>query len=208
MSAPASFPLRPPRPLREAFSVSNSLKIAVYFVCTLFLGALLAPPLFWAGHALGTTWGPLHKLAEFEFRRYFDRAMFVAALALLWPAVHALRVGGWQRSRPGTRPAPVATPRLWLRGRRGAAVAHGSCHVGAGFLHAKAGAGDPVGFAPRLRRQRGGGGLRGGRILSRCAPGAHRANRSAGGCAGVRRRAFCGPALPASTRAGCEHRRG
>ena len=76
--------------------MSNSLKIALYFLGTLFLGALLAPPLFWAGHALGTAWSPLHKLAEFEFRRYFDRAVFVAALVLLWPAVRALRIGGWR----------------------------------------------------------------------------------------------------------------
>ena len=76
--------------------MSNSLKIAAYFLGTLFLGALLAPPLYWAGTALGTAWEPLHKLAEFEFRRYFDRAMFVAALLLLWPAVRALRVGGWR----------------------------------------------------------------------------------------------------------------
>ncbi len=76
--------------------VSNSHKIAVYFLGTLFLGALLAPPLFWTGHALGMAWSPLHKLAEFEFRRYFDRAMLVAALVLLWPAVRALRVGSWR----------------------------------------------------------------------------------------------------------------
>ena len=75
--------------------MSNFLKIAAYFVGTLFLGALLAPPLYWAGHA-AAAWGPLHKLAGFEFRRYFDRAMFVAALVLLWPAVRALRIGGWR----------------------------------------------------------------------------------------------------------------
>ena len=75
--------------------MSNFLKIAAYFVGTLFLGALLAPPLYWAGHA-AAAWGPLHKLAGFEFRRYFDRAMFVAAVVLLWPAVRALRVGGWR----------------------------------------------------------------------------------------------------------------
>ena len=73
----------------------NSLKIAAYFLATLLLGALLAPPLYWAGHA-AAAWGPLHKLGEFEFRRYFDRAVLVAALGLLWPTVRALRVGGWR----------------------------------------------------------------------------------------------------------------
>ncbi len=73
----------------------NALKIAAYFLGTLFLGALLAPPLYWAGHA-AAAWGPLSSLGTYEFRRYFDRAIFVAALLLLWPTVRALRVGGWR----------------------------------------------------------------------------------------------------------------
>lgn len=105
--------------------VSNFLKIALYFVATLFLGALLAPPLYWAGQALGTAWSPLHKLAELEYRRYFDRAMFVTALALLWPAVRALRIGGWhelglERDPHGWRHLAfgfvVAGGLLWLMG--------------------------------------------------------------------------------------------
>ncbi len=105
--------------------MSNFLKIALYFVATLFLGALLAPPLYWAGQALGTAWSPLHKLAELEYRRYFDRAMFVTALALLWPAVRALRIGGWhelglERDPHGWRHLAfgfvVAGGLLWLMG--------------------------------------------------------------------------------------------
>ena len=76
--------------------VSSFLKILAYFVGTLFLGALLAPPLYWAGHALAGAWSPARWLGETEFQRFFDRAMFLAALLLLPLAVHALSIGGWR----------------------------------------------------------------------------------------------------------------
>lgn len=76
--------------------MSNLLKIALYFAGTLFLGALLAPPLFWGGHALGGMFSPLGWLRATDFQRYFDRSMFLAALLLLWPTVRALRIGGWR----------------------------------------------------------------------------------------------------------------
>ena len=87
--------------------MSSLLKIAAYFAGTLLLGALLAPPLFWAGHAAGARVHSLHWLAATDFQRYFDRAMFLAALLLLWPAVRALHVGGVRDLglRPDPRPA-------------------------------------------------------------------------------------------------------
>lgn len=105
--------------------MSSSLKILAYFLGTLFLGAALAPPLFWAGHALGGAWQPAHWLAETDFRRFFDRAMFLAALLLLPLVVRALRIGGWRDL--GLRPDQSAWPHavfgfaaagglLWLLG--------------------------------------------------------------------------------------------
>ena len=84
--------------------MSSLLKIAAYFVGTLLLGALLAPPLFWAGHALGVRVSSLRWLATTDFQRYFDRAMFLAALLLLWPAVRALHIHGVRDL--GLRPDP------------------------------------------------------------------------------------------------------
>ncbi len=75
--------------------MSSLLKIAAYFLATLFLGAVLAPPLFWGGQAVGTAVPTLGWLRETDFQRYFDRAMFVAAVLLLWPTVRALRIGSW-----------------------------------------------------------------------------------------------------------------
>ena len=108
--------------------MSNLLKIALYFAGTLLLGALLAPPLFWAGHALGGAFPALGWLRETDFQRYFDRAMFLAALVLLWPAVRALRIGGWRDL--GLQP----DPRAWQHAAGGFLAAGGLLWLlGAGF---------------------------------------------------------------------------
>jgi CAAX protease family protein len=75
-------------------SLKEIAKILLYLVATVLVGALIAPPMFWAGHALGARFG-IRVLAQSDFGRYFDRAMLVATLALLWPAAAWLRVRGF-----------------------------------------------------------------------------------------------------------------
>ncbi len=99
--------------------VSSLLKIAAYFLATLLLGAILAPPLFWGGHALGGAVSGLALLRETDFQRYFNRAMFLAALLLLWPTVRALRIGSWREL--GLRP----DPRRWQNALFGFVAAGG-----------------------------------------------------------------------------------
>lgn len=68
-------------------------KILFYFVAVITLGALLAPPLYWAGHGLAAR-GIFPSLAEVGLQKFFNRAVLVAALALLWPMVRWLRLEG------------------------------------------------------------------------------------------------------------------
>ena len=70
-------------------------KIIAYFVGVVLLGAVLAPPLYWAGNALAAR-GVLTFLGDVPFQRYFNRAILVAAVLLLWPTVRSLRIGGWR----------------------------------------------------------------------------------------------------------------
>jgi len=91
-------------------------KILAYLAATVLLGALLAPPLFWLGQAVAAR-GVLTFLAETEFQKFFNRAVLVAAIALLWPATRWLRIGGW--SELGLEP----DPRWWRRFLTGFAVA-------------------------------------------------------------------------------------
>ena len=59
------------------------------------LGALLAPPLYWAGQALAAR-GVFPFLGETEFQKFFNRAVLVSAIALVWPMARWLRVDGWR----------------------------------------------------------------------------------------------------------------
>lgn len=68
-------------------------KIIAYFVGVVLLGALLAPPLYWAGNALADR-GVAAFLGEVPFQRYFNRAVLIAAVVLLWPVIRWLRIGG------------------------------------------------------------------------------------------------------------------
>jgi membrane protease YdiL (CAAX protease family) len=94
----------------------NTLKalgqILLYLVGTVLIGALLAPPLFWVAQAAGAQ---IHDealsafLARTDFQRYFDRAVTVSALLLLWPLMRELRIQnfgydlGLVRDRRGPR---------------------------------------------------------------------------------------------------------
>lgn len=80
------------------------LVLLCYFAGTVLLGALLAPWLFelgrgYAAWAATTGYGETFLLGDVarearkaDFQRYFNRAILVAALALLWPAARLLHV--------------------------------------------------------------------------------------------------------------------
>lgn len=71
--------------------MKDPAKIFAYFVGVVLLGCLLAPPFFWAGEALSQH-GVLPSLQGVGFKKYFHRAMLVAALGLLWPLARSLRL--------------------------------------------------------------------------------------------------------------------
>lgn len=90
--------------------MKDSLKILIYFVAVVILGALLAPPLFWAGNWLGreVDWAFLKALRESDFQRYFHRAILVAAVVLLFPLARWLRLPGWGTLFAQSDPRPIS----------------------------------------------------------------------------------------------------
>ena len=111
-------------------------KIVAYFAGVVLLGALLAPPLFWAGNAVASR-GMLTFLGEVSFQRYFNRAVLLAALLLLWPVVRLLKIGGW-------RDIGIEPDARWLRHAlvgfaigAGLVAAMASIYVPLGFYHWK-----------------------------------------------------------------------
>ena len=70
-------------------------QILLYLAATVLIGALLAPPLYWGAHAAAAHLESARLtafLAKTNFPRFFDRSIMIAALALLWPLLLALRI--------------------------------------------------------------------------------------------------------------------
>lgn len=85
----------------SAWLRSDSVKITLYVLSVIVLGALLAPPFYHLGQmALERGWldsGPLASVADSAERaqitRYFNRALQFSALALAWPFLRWIGVG-------------------------------------------------------------------------------------------------------------------
>lgn len=86
---------------RLPFFQSSVFKILVYLLGTMLLGALLAPPLYWGGkQAVAEGWleggwleGLHGSMERAKFSRYFNRAVLLAAVLLLWPVLRWLNAG-------------------------------------------------------------------------------------------------------------------
>ena len=81
-------------------------KIIFYLLSTVVLGALLAAPLYWGGQWLASH-GILTWLADTPFRKFFHRALLVAALVLLWPTAR------WLQMRSVRALGLAPNPRRW-----------------------------------------------------------------------------------------------
>jgi membrane protease YdiL (CAAX protease family) len=98
--------------------LKDAIKLLAYFVATILIGAVLAPPLYWAAQSLAAH-GVFTLLTKFDFETFFHRALLLAGLLLLWPLLRSTRV---------RRPSDLdlfSNPR-WLQ------------HLGAGFVLAAA----------------------------------------------------------------------
>src|SRR5262249_57239269 len=71
--------------------LKDSVRLLVYLLATVLLGALLAPPLFWGAQSLAAN-GVFAILSRYDFETFFHRALLIAALILLWPLVRSLEI--------------------------------------------------------------------------------------------------------------------
>ena len=71
--------------------MKDAIRLLAYLVATILIGALLAPPLYWAAQSL-TAHGIFTFLAKFDFETFFPRALLLAGLLLLWPLLRTIRV--------------------------------------------------------------------------------------------------------------------
>ena len=75
--------------------MKDAAKLLAYFAATVLFGALTAPWLFWAVQSHAAR-GVLPFLAEYDFQRFFNRALLIGALLFFYPLLRWLRIGGWR----------------------------------------------------------------------------------------------------------------
>ena len=78
--------------------MKDAAKLLAYLAATLLFGAILAPPLYWAAQALMAR-GMFTFLAEYDFERFFHRALLVGALLFFWPLLRSLGIRSWRGLR-------------------------------------------------------------------------------------------------------------
>ena len=81
-----------------------TVKILAYTAAVIVVGCLLAPPLYWAGHAVAAA-GIAPELGRFGFAKFFNRAVLVAAVVLAWPLLRWLGIR--QMADAGLAPNPA-----------------------------------------------------------------------------------------------------
>jgi uncharacterized protein len=88
--------------------LATGRKILFFLLGTVFLGALLAPVLFWSGQSLASLPG-LGFLKETDFTRYFERAILLAAIILAFPIMRWIGINRFRELRIGWD-----QPRCWF----------------------------------------------------------------------------------------------
>jgi membrane protease YdiL (CAAX protease family) len=103
-------------------------KILLFLIGSALLGALLAPWLYWGGKwvAERTHW---QLLIDADFHKFFDRAVLVAAVLLIWPTFRSLKI------RNAEELGIVRDPRGWPHLAIGFAVGFTCMAVFGGVLY-------------------------------------------------------------------------
>jgi len=71
--------------------LKDAARLAAYFIAIVFVGALLAPILFWSAQTLAAH-GVFPFLVKYDFDTFFHRAILIAAVLLLWPLLRVSNV--------------------------------------------------------------------------------------------------------------------
>ncbi|MEM7601590.1 MAG: CPBP family intramembrane glutamic endopeptidase [Verrucomicrobiota bacterium] len=128
----------------QTFWRSGAFKILVFLSGIVVISAILAPPLYFAGkHIVAEGWlagtfldGINGSLERAKFSRYFNRAVLLAALLLIWPMLKWLNAG--KREKVGVRAFLQLNPNpaWWRHLLLGFVVAGGTLLLlGAFYVH-------------------------------------------------------------------------
>ncbi len=111
-------------------------KIFLYLLLVLLGGALAAPQAWHLIQAMPSEWlgGLVGKVQGMPFHRYLSRSLQVAAILLLWPLLHSLRIRSLRELGLRPSPSPGTDLILGLMLGAGGAVFLEACLIGGGFF--------------------------------------------------------------------------
>lgn len=117
--------------MQQSILRSEVLKVTVYLLGTMLLGAILAPPLFLSCKWIVTQgWlegGPLDALnaalERSKFSRYFNRAMMLAAILMIYPILRWIRADSGDSDRLRNNLSLKPNPDRWKQLASGFALA-------------------------------------------------------------------------------------
>ena len=75
--------------------MKDAARLLAYFAAIIIFGALIAPMLWWAAQ-WGAAQGIFPGLAQYDFERFFRRALMLGAVVFIWPLLRWLRIGSWR----------------------------------------------------------------------------------------------------------------
>jgi membrane protease YdiL (CAAX protease family) len=101
--------------------------IGLYAIAVVLLGALCAPWIFWTSQWLAQHVTAVNWLAEYPFRRFFNRSVMIVALAGLWPLLRILGIHSWKEV------GYVRASAWWKHALIGYALGLGSLVIAAGI---------------------------------------------------------------------------
>ena len=70
--------------------MKDAARLLIYLAASVLLAVFIAPPLFWAAHAIAPG-----LVGGVDFESFFHRALLIALVALLWPLLLWTRVRRW-----------------------------------------------------------------------------------------------------------------
>ncbi len=131
------------------FFKSTATKIAIFVLGTIILGALLSPVVYSVGQKIveaetlkGGWLDSIHDSMErATFARYFNRALTLAAVLLLWPTIRWIRKDQPEKDQRGFL-LLEKNPRRWIHLLLGFFVACGTLLL-LGYIYTQAGVYDP-----------------------------------------------------------------
>ncbi len=112
--------------------MKDAVRLLAYLVVTLLFGAMSAPVLYWAVRGLNAQ-GFLLFLGEYDFERFFHRAVLLGALLFFWPLLRSLQIRSWRELGLSRNPHALRESGIGFAAAAGPLLGFGAVLLYVGF---------------------------------------------------------------------------